>query len=264
MQSVEAVGFDLFNTLITMGDGALKDAVDRLARSLRQSGLELDEDRFVEDHRSAAVRFIQETRRDGRETHNRFWIQAALEVQGVRLSPDDPRIGRGVEAYFSAFLEHVRLIPGTLDMLETVGRRFRLGLLSNFTHTPAALTILDALGLEPYFEVCVISGAIGYRKPHARAFEALVRGLGVDSGRTLYVGDDPEPDIAGALQNGLRPVWSTYVRDHGLPFAPGYDPDARVPQEAEVPAVSVWEDLIALLDGMPGRRAPGREGETAS
>ena len=250
LRPVQAVGFDLFNTLITVEEGALQDAVGRLVHSLVESGLAVDGARFAEDHRSAAVRFIQETRRDGRETHNRFWIQAALEAQGVRVSPDDPRIAEGVEAYFSAFLDHVRLIPGTGEMLEAVARRYRVGLLSNFTHTPAARAILKAVALAPHFEVCVISGEIGYRKPHTRAFEALLSGLGSPPHATLYVGDDPEPDVQGALRSGLRPVWSTYVLDRGMPFAPGYDPDQQDPHESEVPRISDWDDLLALLDGV--------------
>ncbi|MCF8060916.1 MAG: HAD family hydrolase [Deltaproteobacteria bacterium] len=248
MRPIQAVGFDLFNTLITVERGALEDAVGRLVQSLVASGLAVDGARFVEDHRSAALRFIEETRRDGRETHNRFWIQAALEVQGVLVSPEDPRIAEGVEAYFSAFLDHVRVIPGTLEMLETVGQRYRVGLLSNFTHTPAARAILEAVGLAPHFEVCVISGEIGFRKPHARAFEALLSELGVASPDMLYVGDDPEADVAGGLQSGLRPVWSTYVRDRGMPFAPGYDPGDQDLGESGVPRISDWADLIALLD----------------
>ena len=250
MKPVQAVGFDLFNTLITVEEGALRDAVARLIQSLVESGLAVDGARFAEDHRSAAVRFIQETRRDGRETHNRYWIQAALEAQGVRIPADDPRIAEGVEAYFSAFLDHVRLIPGTREMLEAVGRRYRVGLLSNFTHTPAARAILEAVALAPHFEVCVISGEIGYRKPHARAFEALLSGLGAAPHATLYVGDDPEPDVQGALESGLRPVWSTYVRDRGVPFAPGYDPDRQGPEASEVPRISGWDELLALLDGV--------------
>ncbi len=245
---IQAVGFDLFNTLITVDKGALKDAVESLLESLRESGLEPDSAQFVEDHRDAALRFIKETRRDGRETHNRFWIQAALEAQGILLPPDDPRIAEGVEAYFYTFLDNVRLIPGTLEMLETVGKRFRVGLLSNFTHTPAALAILKAVDLARFFEVCVISGDIGFRKPHARAFEALVSGLGVDSADMIYVGDDLESDVTGALQSGLRPVWSTYVRDRGLPFAPGYDQNETDLREKEVPSISDWPDLAALLD----------------
>ena len=247
MTPIDAVGFDLFNTLITVEKEALSEAVDRLLGSLERSGLAVDRDRFITDHRDAAKRFLEKTREDGRETHNRFWIQAALEAQEIFVSPDDPAVAEAVEAYFSAFLDSVRIIPGTHRMLDQVGSRFRVGLLSNFTHAPAARAILDVTGLAPYFPVCAISGDIGFRKPHARAFKALVNGLGTDGERILYVGDDPEPDVTGARQNGLIPVWSTYVRDHGLAFAPGYVGTAMEPPAEGVPRISEWPDLIALL-----------------
>jgi len=248
MERIEAVGFDLFNTLITVEHQALEHAVERLVHSLLQSGIQVDANRFVEDHRSAARAFLEQTRIDGRETHNRFWIQQALERQGFQLDPEDERIASAVEAYFSAFQDYVSLIPGTLDMLERLRSTFRLGLLSNFTHPPAAHAILRATGLDSFFDVLAISGDIGYRKPHPTAFEELVRGLGIESSRILYIGDDPEPDVTGALQSGLRPVWSTYVRDHGLAFAPGYARQDGDRPGDDVPRISAWHDLIALLE----------------
>jgi len=97
-------------------------------------------------------------------------------------------------------------------MLETLKGKYRLGLLSNFTHAPAALRIIDHMGLSPFFDVVLISGQIGYRKPHPSVFRRLVESLCVNGGETLYVGDDPEADINGALRAGLQPVWFTYAR----------------------------------------------------
>jgi len=252
MTPVDAVGFDLFNTLITVEKDALIDAVQRLLETLNRNGLSVEPERFIQDHRDAAMRFLEKTKEDGRETHNRFWIQAALAAQEITLSPDDRIIGEAVEAYFSAFLDHVSVIPGTHRMLERVGNRFRLGLLSNFTHAPAARAILEVTGLAPCFGVCAISGDIGFRKPHARAFQALVSGLGVSEDRILYVGDDPEPDVEGALRNGLRPVWSTYVQDHEMAFAPGYAGTAPGRPGEAIPRISEWPDLIALLQDEHG------------
>lgn len=248
MERIEAVGFDLFNTLITVEHHALEHAVERLVRSIQQSGLSMDVERFARDHRGAARSFLEQTRIDGRETHNRFWIQQALARQGVQLDPEDERIASAVDAYFSAFQDSVRLIPGTLEMLERLRSTYRLGLLSNFTHPPAAHAILRTTGLDAFFEVLAISGDIGYRKPHPTAFRELVRGLGIESSRILYIGDDPEPDVTGALESGLRPVWSTYVRDQGLAFAPGYAHQEGESPSDDVPRISAWRDLIALLE----------------
>ena len=247
MDKIKAIGFDLFNTLITADTQALIDAMSRLTHSLQQSGLSLDLDAFKKAHRDAALRFIKETRRHGKETHNRFWISAALESQGHHVPPDDPIIAKAVEAYFSAFPEHIQLIPGTSEMLGSLKGRYRLGLLSNFTHAPAAKAVIDSVGLTPFFDVLIISGELGYCKPHPFVFRRLIEQLGVKEGQILFVGDDPLPDITGALQAGLQPVWMTYVRDKNIPLSPSAPSDAEM-VDSHVPVITKWQDLIDLLD----------------
>jgi putative hydrolase of the HAD superfamily len=87
----------------------------------------------------------------------------------------------------------------------------------------------------------LISGELGYRKPHPEVFRELVEGLGVERETMLYVGDDPEPDITGALQAGIRPVWTTYVRDRNLPYAPGMENRCLEDPDGEVLRISCWK-----------------------
>lgn len=250
MNHIRAIGFDLFNTLITVEPQTLGDANERLLSSLSESGFTVDADSFKSAHRSAAIRHIEHCRKDGRETHNRFWISDALAAQGYTVHPEDGRISAAVDAYFSAFLDHCRLLPGTLEMLTSLQGSYRLGLLSNFTHGPAARELLSHVNLDSFFRVVVISGELGYRKPDPRPFDELVRHLGVHHHEVMYVGDDPEPDILGARQAGLNPVWTTYVRDQQVPFAAGVlYPDFMDP-EPGVPRISSWDDLFPLL-GLP-------------
>jgi putative hydrolase of the HAD superfamily len=247
MNGIDAIGFDLFNTLVTVERPCLGEAVGRLLHSLREGGLPVEDQAFKQAHKEAAIRFFGLAQKEGRETHNRFWISAALESLGYDVPPDDPRISAAVDAYFSAFFDYGRLIPGTLEMLTAVQGKYRLGLLSNFTHAPAAMRLLDLMGLAPFFSTVVISGAVGYRKPHPLVFERLVEGLGVQPGRVLFIGDDPEPDIQGAAQAGLQPIWTTYVADNHIPASVGavYSPGTEVPEGT--PRISNWHDLFALL-----------------
>jgi putative hydrolase of the HAD superfamily len=247
MDNVKAIGFDLFNTLITAEPAALREATSRLIRSFAESGLALDPEVFKKPYREAALRFITEARAEGRETHNRFWISAALASLGHEIKPEDPRIARAVEAYFSAFFDYCRLIPGTKEMLAELQGHFRLGLLSNFTHAPAAKGLVEYLGLAPYFDPILISGEIGYRKPHALVFELLVEKLGLEKSAVIYIGDDPEPDILGAQGAGIRPVWMTYLRDRNLPVMPSTVTGHEGLVGDEVPRISEWNDLFTLL-----------------
>ena len=248
MYHIKAIGFDLFNTLITLEPPTLDRAMGCLILSLRDNGFPIEHEPFTEAYGRATLRYLEESRRDGRETHNRYWVSAALHALGYPVSPDDPSISRAVDAYFSAFFHGCRLIPDTLEMLKVLGKKYRLGLLTNFTHPPAVRRIIDALDLSPFFEVVLISGELGYCKPHPSVFRSLTDLLGAKRHQILYVGDDPEPDIMGARKAGLKPVWTTCVRDQKIPvarglFSKGYDrPDFQVPR------ISMWEELLSLLD----------------
>ncbi|MFH1487688.1 MAG: HAD family hydrolase [Pseudomonadota bacterium] len=247
MKKITAIGFDLFNTLITVEPPTLADAIDRLIMSLRDSGFPLEDESFKKAYRESAMKFVRRAREDGRETHNSLWISAALENGGEPVPPDDPRIGEAVERYFSAFYDHVHLIPGTEAMLGTLKEDYALGLLSNFTHGPAAREILRRTGLNAWFETILISGELGYRKPHPLVFQKLAEQLGVREEQMIYIGDDPDPDVHGAQRAGLQPVWTTYVRDNKVPLVPGMIHSGLERPDFEVPQISAWEDLFLFL-----------------
>jgi putative hydrolase of the HAD superfamily len=248
MEHIKAIGFDLFNTLLTVEPSTLAEASARLLRSLRESGLPLDAEPFQHAYRKHALRLLEATRKDGRETHNRLWISAALAEMGHEVAPDDPRIATGVEAYFSAFAQQCRLLPGTLEMLERLKPRFHLGLLSNFTHGPAAWQILRETGLRPIFPVVLISGEIGYRKPHPSVFHRLVNEMKVGREEILYIGDDPGPDIYGAQDAGIQPVWTTYAQEMNVRHVADLAYTGLPSPDGRVPRIGSWEDLFALLE----------------
>ena len=252
MNHIKAIGFDLFNTLITLEPTTLDAAMSNLFSSLLDSGFFLRDKPFMDAYGQAALKHIKESRKTGKETHNRYWLSEALYTQGYPTSPDDPRIAKGVEAYFTAFFHGCRLIPDTKDMLRSLKKKYRLGLLTNFTHPPAVLKIIDALGLEPYFDVVLISGELGYRKPHPLVFRSLTDLLKVKKHQLIYVGDDPEPDIIGAWRAGLQPVWTTCVQDQKIPVARGIFSTGDDTPDFQVPRISTWKDLFSLLDGEDG------------
>jgi putative hydrolase of the HAD superfamily len=247
MKELKAIGFDLFNTLITIEPPALKEALGRLVHSLKQNGFVLEEELFKQFHREAALRHLEECKPDGRETHNRFWISLALEGHGYDVVPDDSRIADAVEAYFTAFYDYCHLIPGTKEMLGRVKPFYRLGMLTNFTHGPAARKIIGQLELAPLFDVVLISGEMGFRKPSPLVFQELCGHLGVLETQIIYVGDDPEPDILGALNVGIQPVW--IVHPHQASFKSPSSQEVTMPV-GQVPMISSWQELLAILEDL--------------
>jgi FMN phosphatase YigB (HAD superfamily) len=84
--------------------------------------------------------------------------------------------------------------------------RFRLGLLSNYPDGPAIRSSLQRIGIESFFSSIVVSGEIGYVKPHRRPFEEILRQMGATPGESIFVGDNWLGDIQGAKRLGLRAI----------------------------------------------------------
>lgn len=243
MDDIQAVAFDLFNTLITVDMPSRYSSIDRMLDSLRAQGVAVHADDFMPVYRDVVREFVSEAERSGVETHNGLWISTALQQVGIDVPPQDPRVSEAVEAYFSAFVDNARPLPGTADMLAALKPRYRLALLSNLTHGPAARQILDHLKLSSHFEVLLVSGDLGYRKPHPQVFRRLIDALEVPASSILFVGDDPRTDVQGSLLAGMRPVQTVYAqrqRDAAALQTPASD--------LSVPIITSWQDLLALLD----------------
>ncbi|MEW5909622.1 MAG: HAD family hydrolase [Thermodesulfobacteriota bacterium] len=249
ISGIRAIGFDLFNTLIMANRQTLDEAIGRLMKSLKKDGFVENETVFMEEYGKAALWHIEQSMKTGRETHNRYWICDAVNRAGNHVSPDDPRIDRAVDSYFSAFYPNCRLIPGVGPMLEELKGKYPLGLASNFTHPPAARKIMEDLGLIPYFKTIIISGEIGYRKPDRVVFENLVKDLGVASHEILFMGDDPVADICGASAAGLHAVFLTYAGERRLPFSPEISDKDHLSPDESILRISTPEQIFGILDG---------------
>ncbi len=243
MRNIQAVAFDLFNTLITVDVPSRYSSIDRLLDSLQAQGVAVHADDFMPVYRDVVQGFVSEAERLGRETHNGLWISTALQRLGIDMQPHESRVARAVEAYFSAFIDNARALPGTADMLAALKSHYRLALLSNLTHGPAARQILDHLHLSSYFEVLLVSGDLGYRKPHPRVFQSLIEALGVPPASIVFVGDDPRTDVQGARLAGMQPVRTIYAqRQQGAAAL------TMPPADPSVPAITSWQDLLTLLE----------------
>jgi putative hydrolase of the HAD superfamily len=247
MEDIQGVAFDLFDTLITVRNLGFEEAIGRVIQSLNVQGLPIKAEDFIPVYRQTSRQFVEQARRDGRESHNRFWLSHTLNCLGHDIHPDDSRIAQAVEAYFSAFLEFSEALPRTRHMLTALQSKYRLGLVSNFTHGPAARAILERHGLSAFFDVIVISGEFGYRKPHNRIFDELGTQLGIVSSKIAYVGDDIENDVAGAHQAGMRPIFTQYAKQLKSGNSQTQLNDAGIIHHLNVPTITDWDELQTLF-----------------
>ena len=54
----------------------------------------------------------------------------------------------------------------------------------------------------------VVSGDVGYVKPHPRPFETAIKMLDLPPNEIVFVGDNWLADIQGAKRAGMQAIWS--------------------------------------------------------
>lgn len=65
---------------------------------------------------------------------------------------------------------------------------------------------LEANAITGYFDVVVCSAVVGARKPHPVIFQRLLEELDLPPERVVFIGDDWQADVEGALAAGIRPI----------------------------------------------------------
>ena len=96
----------------------------------------------------------------------------------------------------------VRLIPGTLELLEYLKPKYHLHLITN-GFQEVQHTKLSCSGLEPYFETLTVSEEIDIKKPNPELFIHALKKANATAEESLMIGDEMAVDIDGARAAGI-------------------------------------------------------------
>lgn len=156
----------------------------------------------------------------------------ALQLAATRTGS----LGFDVDAAFAVFYvarNAVELFEEVRPVLERLARRYPLASLSNGNAD------VRLIGLDDVFSFSLNAIEVGAAKPDPLMFELACRRLGVRPEQVVHVGDDPEHDVRGAANAGMRTAW---VNRSGLDWPGGPRADAEIVSLAELEAVlAVWE-----------------------
>lgn len=152
------------------------------------------------DRADVPMSFDRAAYRDAHREHS--GTETRRPVFEALVGSEAPALTR---AYREAIGDALRPVEGAESLLATLRARYRIGLL---TDGPGETQRdkLRRLGWTETFDATVVTGPIGAPKPDRRAFDTITDLLDVPPERAVYVGDDPERDIAGAAAAGLRPI----------------------------------------------------------
>ncbi len=120
------------------------------------------------------------------------------------LSGDPEEINR---AYFSRLGQGGALLPGALDLVEKLSKKFELYIVTN-GNAATQKTRLQNSGLLRYVKEYFVSEDAGAAKPDPRYFDYVFSRLPhVERGTALVIGDSLSSDIQGAVNAGLDSLY---------------------------------------------------------
>ena len=100
----------------------------------------------------------------------------------------------------------VRLVPGTMELLDYLKPKYHLHLITN-GFQEVQHTKLSGSGLEPYFETLTVSEEVGVKKPNPEIFYYALRKAHATAEESLVIGDEMAVDIDGARAAGIDQVF---------------------------------------------------------
>ena len=160
--------------------------------------------------------------------HSRL-IRYQLLLEGLGLPISHAQ--RMAALYWEHFFAEVVPEPGTREALAALRERgLRIGVGTNMT-AEQQYEKLSRLGLIELVDYLVTSEEVSAEKPDARLFRRCVEKAGCPAGNCLFVGDDPERDVCGALAAGLQAVY-LQREDSAAPLGPEVP---RIRRIAELP-----------------------------
>ena len=218
--SVRAVTFDYWDTLY---DGsALPERVSfrqaAMRRMLGELGCSIADQEFLALYRASG----EEAERWWREEHRGYSADERIRWMLQRLAIDRPRecehIRRAIQAVDDALLMlPPRLLPGAAEMLVEIAPLADLAIVSDtgFASGRAQDRLLEKDGLRRLFRATVYSVDVGFAKPRAEPFRAVLEVLGVPPHEVIHIGDNERTDVRGALAAGMRAVRVDVTRPGG-------------------------------------------------
>ena len=203
---VKAILFDFGDTLVSFEGFDYEASLTALHQALVENGIVVPYEKFKKTYFKVRNQLYREGDSSFKEFSFRVRVSRVLNEQGFDLNPIDPEITSSVDAFMRPLMKSLKLEKHVPMVLRELKKKYRLGLVSNFAYPPAIKKTLRKFRLSKFFDAIVISGDIGWRKPSPKIFEKALKKLHVSASETVFVGDAPFQDIAGAKRVGMKTV----------------------------------------------------------
>jgi len=194
---VRAVCFDLDNTLWAI-EPVLQRAELILADWMRARYPRIPERFTPADIRQARAALMLELPHQSHDLASLSLENLARLAQSVGYDRD---MAHEAFAVWHAARNQCVPFDDVMPSLEKLKPHYRLATLSNGNAD------LATIGIAQHFEVRLHAAELGCAKPDLRVYRALADALTLEPAEILFVGDEPQADVAGPRNAGMQTVW---------------------------------------------------------
>ena len=195
---LSAILFDLDNTLINFLNFKVETA-KAAARAMVEHGLPLTEIQAY----GKIFSIYDEKGIEYQKTFHDVVAPFGLEVNKAE------RIQQaGIAAYLQKKFEVLRPYPLVRPTLAQL-KKYKLGVVTDAPRNKAWQRLV-LTGLETEFDIVVTKDDTLLEKPHPSPFNLALQQLGVAPSACLFVGDNPDKDIKGARDLGMKTCLAKY------------------------------------------------------
>ena len=202
---MKAVAFDYGNTLTLSGMPLnWKDFYrEALTVALAAAGSEINPDKLATGEKILFKYNTRVNERDYEVTSDMVFTDL-FQAWGIT---DISLLKPAKDTFYSFFFTKTEVYPETESVLKELKKKnIKIGVLSNTAYGADKEYLIGRTPqINQYFDACLASTEVGFRKPHVKGFRQLLQMLQVQAEDCLFVGDEPV-DVIGANKAGMVSV----------------------------------------------------------
>ncbi len=219
MKKYSTIIFDLFDTIVNFNFNHLPNIELNGFRS-RTTSIEVYEvfkkyypeitfSEFYQPFMDSYHEFQDLKQKEYREFPNSRRFEIMLGKMRLSRIKDKTELeNKMVLAHMNALSSCVEFPEENRSILEYVQKEgFKMAIVSNFDYAPTAYDLIDKFQIRNLFEVIIISGDVGWRKPKDIIFRIAIDNLAIEADEALFVGDNYKADVIGSKCVGMDAVW---------------------------------------------------------
>ena len=220
MKSIQALIFDLDDTLMDTFGQLVPEAHRQACLSMQKAGLDVPLVHLIET-RWALIK-----------AHPRAEVNRLL-AQAFNCD-DEGIIQAGIDTYFNPFFETLTPFPGVYEMLESLRQDYALFLLTSGI-PEAQQRKVKALNLSSYFSE-LLYAPLDQERAKYKAIQDIARRYHYRFDQTVVIGDRINNEIVAGNQLGCYTIWIQQGECLGVsPETPDETPHFTTPHILDVP-----------------------------